>query len=70
MNKQVAYFDFLMNHQQILAFALSALCVTGIFNVNLWIVQHLTDCVIIPIPGYKYDAVAAGLNIQQRKLQK
>lgn len=69
MNK-VAYFDFLMNHQQRLAFARSAVYVTGVFNVNSWIIQHLTDCVIIPIPSYKYDAVAAGLNIQQRKLQK
>lgn len=30
----------------------------------------MTDCVIIPIPSYKNGAVAAGLNIQQRKLQK
>lgn len=32
--------------------------------------QRLIDCVIIPIPSYKHDAVAAGLNIQERKLQK
>lgn len=61
INKLHIFDFFLMNHQQGLAIALSTVCVC---------VCDFTDCVIVPIPGDKHDAGAAGINIQQGKLQK
>lgn len=53
MNIQVAYVDFVMNRQQRLAFAQTVVYVYDIFFLNKCITQHSTDCVIIPIPGFK-----------------
>lgn len=69
MNEKVACFDFFMNQQR-MAFPLLTEYVKVFLMSTSGSSSTWLDCVIIPIPCYKNDAVAAEVNKQQRKLQK